>query len=48
MTAVTAELELKAMAELIERKRISRLIAFGSGSLSALIAIIAAILAIAA
>jgi hypothetical protein len=48
VTAMTAQLELKAMAELIERKRISRLIAFGSVSFSALIAIIASLLAIAA
>jgi hypothetical protein len=48
VTAVTVQLELKAMAELIERKRDARLIAIGSASLSALIAIIAALLAIAA
>ncbi len=48
VTAMTAQLELKAMAELIERKRISRLIAIGSVSFSALIAIIASLLAIAA
>ena len=48
VTAMTVQLELKAMTELIERKRISRLIAFGSVSFSALIAIIASLLAIAA
>jgi hypothetical protein len=48
MTAMAAQLELKAMTELIERKRIGRLIATGSASFTALIAIIASILAIAA
>jgi hypothetical protein len=48
MTAMAAELELKAMAELIERKRIGRFIAIGSASFTALIAIIASLLAIAA
>jgi hypothetical protein len=48
MTTMAAEFELKAMAELIERKRIGRLIVIGSASFSALIAIIASLLAIAA
>jgi hypothetical protein len=48
MAAMAVQLELKAMAELIERKRVSRLIAVGSVSFTALIAIIASLLAIAA
>ena len=48
VAAVAVQLELKAMAELIERKRVGRLIAVGSTSFTALIAIIASLLAIAA
>jgi hypothetical protein len=48
MAAMAVQLELKAMAELIERKRVGRLIAVGSTSFTALIAIIASLLAIAA
>jgi hypothetical protein len=48
MTAITAELQTKAMVELIERRLIARRIAFASASFTGLIAIIASVLAIAA
>jgi hypothetical protein len=48
MTAITAELQTKAMVELIERKLVARRIAFASASFTGLIAIIASVLAIAA
>lgn len=48
MTVIEAELQAKAMVELIERTRISRLVMVASASFTALIAIIASLLAIAA
>jgi hypothetical protein len=48
MTAITAELQTKAMVELFERKLVARRIAVASASFTGLIAIIASILAIAA
>jgi hypothetical protein len=48
MTAIAAELQVKAMTELIQRKRIARRIALASASFTALIAIVAFILAVAA
>ena len=48
MTAVAAEIQIKAMVELIERQRIARRIALASGSFAVLIATIASLLAIAA
>jgi hypothetical protein len=48
MTAITAELQTKAMVELIERKLIARRIVLTSGFFTGLIAIIASILALAA
>ena len=45
---MTAELQMMAMVELFERKRIARKIALWSLSFSALIAIVPSILAIAA
>jgi hypothetical protein len=48
MTTIAAELPAKATAELIERKRVARLIVLASGSFTVLIAIVASILAIAA
>lgn len=48
MTTIAAELPAKATAELLERKRVARLIVLASSSFTALIAIVASILAIAA
>lgn len=48
MTAVASEIQMKATIDLVERKRIARSIALGSGSFTALIAIVATILAIVA
>lgn len=48
MTVIEAELQTKAMVELLERTRVSRLIVLASASFTALIAIIAVVLAIAA
>jgi hypothetical protein len=46
MTAITAELQTKAMVEFIERRLFARRIAFASVSFSGLIAIIASVLAL--
>jgi hypothetical protein len=48
MTAIQAELQMKAMIELVERRRSARHIATASASFTGLIAIIASLLAIAA
>jgi hypothetical protein len=48
MTAIAAELQVKAMAELVERKRVARRIVLASGFFTGLIAIIASVLALAA
>jgi len=48
MTVIAAELQTKAMVELIERRLVARRIALASVSFTGLIAIIASLLAIAA
>jgi hypothetical protein len=48
MTAITAELKVNAIEELIERQRVARRIAIGSASFTGLIALGAGILAIVA
>jgi hypothetical protein len=48
MTAITAELQTMATVELFERKRIARRIALASSTFTALIAIVATLLAVAA
>jgi hypothetical protein len=46
MTATSAELKNNAIPELIERRRVARLIALGSASFTGLIGIVAGILAV--
>jgi hypothetical protein len=48
MTTITAEFQIAKVAELIERQRVARLVAVGSATFTALIALVAAILAVAA
>lgn len=48
MTTITAELQAGSIEELIQRRRVARLIVVGSASFTALIAIVAAALAVAA
>ena len=48
MTAVQAELQTKAMVELLERRIVARRIALASTSFMAVVAIIASVLAAAA
>jgi hypothetical protein len=48
MIAIRAELPMKAMIDLVERRRSARRIATASASFTGLIAIIASLLAIAA
>jgi hypothetical protein len=48
MTALTARLQTTAMVELVERKRVARRIALASTSITAVIAIVASILAVVA
>jgi hypothetical protein len=45
MTAITAQIQIEALTELVERQRTARRIAFGSASLTALIGLVAGILA---
>jgi hypothetical protein len=48
MTAITAELQIEKTEELIERQKVARLVAVGSASFTALIALVGGILAVAA
>ncbi len=48
MTAITAELQIGAIEELIQRRRVARLIAVGSASFTTIIAFVGAALAVAA
>jgi len=48
MTAITAELQIDKLEELLQRKRIARLIVVGSASFTALIALVGGALAVAA
>lgn len=48
MTTITAELQIGKAEELIQRRRVARLIAVGSASFTALIALVGAVLAVAA
>ena len=48
MTAITAELQIGRIEELIERQKVARLVAVGSASFTALIALVGGILAVAA
>ena len=48
MTAVAAELQTKAMVELLERRIVARRITLASASFMAVVAIIASVLAAAA
>jgi hypothetical protein len=48
MTSITAELQIRTVEELIQRRRVARLIVVGSASFTALIAIVGAALAVAA
>jgi hypothetical protein len=48
MTTITAELQISKVEELIQRRRVARLVVVGSASFTALIAIVGATLAVAA
>ena len=48
MTAITAELQIDRIEELIQRQRVARLVAVGSASLTALIALVGSVLAVVA
>jgi len=48
MTAITAELQIERLEELLQRRRIARMIMVGSASFTALIALVGGILAVAA
>lgn len=48
MTAITAQIQIEALNELMERQRTVRRIAYGSASLTALIGLVAGLLAVAA
>jgi hypothetical protein len=48
MTAITAELQIDKLEELLQRKRIARMIVVGSASFTAVIALVGGVLAAAA
>lgn len=48
MTAIATEMQMEAMIDLVQRKRVARRIALGSAAFTALIAIVAVLLAIVA
>jgi hypothetical protein len=48
MTAITAQLQVEAIEELIERHRVARMIAVGSTAFTTLIATVAILLAVVA
>ena len=47
MTTITAELQVGTIEELIQRRRVARLIVVGSASFTAFIAVVGAALAVA-